>query len=83
MMLDFNHSSAAAQTFGETERRLVICIHFTVALALRVGTIGDGDVLVKFFYKFLSYGESKCTFVPRDMCIVTGAVFEPRQFSTH
>ena len=47
--------AAPPQTFGETERRLVICIHFTVALALRVGTIGDGDVFVKFFYKFLSY----------------------------
>ena len=33
-MFDFNQ-----QSFGETERRLVICIDFTVALALRVGAV--------------------------------------------
>ena len=35
-----------AHRFGETERRLVICIDFTVALALRVGAVGEGDILV-------------------------------------
>ena len=39
-MFDFNHSSAAERGFGETERRLVICIDFTVALAVRVGAVG-------------------------------------------
>ena len=34
-VFDFNRSSAVARTFGEAERRLVICIDFTVALALR------------------------------------------------
>ena len=38
--------SATARSFGESERRLVICIDFTVALVLRVGAVGDGDVLV-------------------------------------
>ena len=39
-------SRAAARSFGETERRLVIYIDFTVALALGVGAVRDGDVLV-------------------------------------
>ena len=39
-------SSAPAQSFGETERRLVICVDFTVALSLRVGAVGEGDILV-------------------------------------
>ena len=45
-MFDFNHSSAVAWTFGETERRLVICIDFMVALVLCVIAVGDGDILV-------------------------------------
>ena len=39
-------SSAPAQSFGETERRLVICVDFMVPLALRVGAVGEGDILV-------------------------------------
>ena len=46
---------AAERGFGETERRLVICIDFTAALAVRVGAVGDGDVLVYLFCKFLSF----------------------------
>ena len=34
--------SPTARSFGETERRLVICIDFSVALVLRVGTVGEG-----------------------------------------
>ena len=41
--------SAIARSFGETDRPLVICMDFTVALVLRVGAVGDGDVLVFIF----------------------------------
>ena len=47
-MFDFNYSSAVARTFDETERRLVICIDFTVALALRVNAVREGNILVFF-----------------------------------
>ena len=49
VLFDFKHSSAVARTFGKTERRLVICIDFTVALTLRVIAVGDGDIFVLFF----------------------------------
>ena len=49
-MFDFNHNSAVTRSFGETEQRLVICIDFTVALVLHVGTLGDGDILVLFYF---------------------------------
>ena len=41
--------AASLQSFGETKRHLVICIDFTVTLALH---IGDDNVL-GFFGKFL------------------------------
>ena len=47
-MFDCNHSSAVARTFGATERRLFICIDFTVALVLRVIAVGDDIMLVLF-----------------------------------
>ena len=52
-MFDFNHSSALARTFCEAERRLVICIDFTVALALCVGAVGEGDIYIAFIYFLL------------------------------
>ena len=53
-MFDLNRSSTAAWTFGKTER-LVICIDFTVALALRVGAVGDGNILALFFVNFYRF----------------------------
>ena len=41
--------AAPPHSFGETERRLVICIAFTVAAALRVGAVGDADVWINSF----------------------------------
>ena len=43
-MFDFNQQRPA-QSFGETERRLVIYIDFTVALALRAAAVREGDIL--------------------------------------
>ena len=53
-MSDLNRSSVVARTFGETERRLVICINFTVALALAlcIIAVGDGDIFALFYCKF-------------------------------
>ena len=71
-MFDLNQSSATAQGFGETERRLVICIDFKVAWVLRVGAVGEGDILVEFFCKFFHFEKENVLFWPRDVyiCIV-------------
>ena len=70
-LFDFNHSSAVARTFVETERRLVICIDFTVALVLWlcVGAIGEGDVLVYFLVNFDRFEKVTVFFLSCVMCI--------------
>ena len=71
-MFDFNHSSALVRTFCEAERRLVISIDFTVALSLRVGAVGEGDIYIYCFYLFFvvdRFEKVNVIFLPRDICI--------------